>query len=192
MKSNPSLISSMALPAKEEKMSPRQKIRRTLFISLLSSMAVIFFIVESAVPNPLPWLRFGLANIVVIAAIVLYGIKDGLMVSFLRTMVGSIVLGTFLGPGFWLSLFGGLASALAMGLMYRFLSSAFSLIGISIVGAYTHSLIQMVLVYTFLIHRREIFYLLPIILFFSLTTGFVNGLAAIFLVEHLPKVLPTD
>jgi len=168
-------------------MSSQQKIRHMLFLSLIVSLAVIFFVIESALPNPFPWLRLGLANIMVMITIVLYGIKDGLLVTSLRSIVGSIVIGTFLGPSFWLSLSGGIASALIMGLIYRFFSSIFSLIGISIFGAYTHSLTQIILVFSFLIQRKEIFYLLPIILFFSLITGFVNGLAAIFFLEHLPK-----
>ncbi|MEW5801483.1 MAG: Gx transporter family protein [bacterium] len=167
----------------------QKKINRTILLSLLSSMAVIFFVVESAIPNPVPWLRLGLANIVVMVAIVFYGVKDGLLVSFLRAMAGSMIVGTFLGPSFWLSISGGLASALIMGLLYRFCSPFFSLIGISIVGAYTHSLTQMVLVFVFLIQRREIFYLLPVILFSALATGFINGLAATFLVEQLHRVL---
>ena len=173
-------------------MSPHHKIRHTILLSLLSSMAVIFFVIESAIPNPFPWLRLGLANIVVMVAIVLYGMKDGLLVTSLRSIVGSIVIGTFLGPSFWLSLSGGIASALIMSFIYRFFSSVFSLIGVSIFGAYTHSLAQMFLVFWFLIQRKEIFYLLPIILFFSLITGFVNGLAAIFLLGHLPKIISTE
>lgn len=167
----------------------QEKINRTILLSLLSSLAVIFFVVESAIPNPVPWLRLGLANIVVMTAIVLYGVKAGLLVSFLRAMVGSMIVGTFLGPAFWLSISGGMASALVMSLMYWLSSPFFSLVGISIVGAYTHSLTQMLLVFLFLIQRKEIFYLLPVILFSSLATGFVNGLAATYLVEQLRKVL---
>lgn len=167
----------------------QEKINRTILLSLLSSLAVIFFVVESAIPNPVPWLRLGLANIVVMVAIVLYGVKAGLLVSFLRAMVGSMIVGTFMGPAFWLSISGGMASALVMSLMYWLFSPFFSLVGISIVGAYTHSLTQMLLVFLFLIQRKEIFYLLPVILFSSLATGFINGLAATFLVEQLRKVL---
>jgi heptaprenyl diphosphate synthase len=166
----------------------QEKINRTILLSLLSSLAVIFFVVESAIPNPLPWMRLGLANIVVMVAIVLYGAKAGLLVSFLRAMVGSMIMGTFLGPGFWLSISGGMASALAMSLMYRLCSPFFSLVGISIVGAYIHSLTQMLLVFLFLIQRRQIFYLLPVILFSSLATGFINGLAAAFLLKQLRRV----
>jgi heptaprenyl diphosphate synthase len=169
----------------------QERINRTILLSLLSSLAVIFFVVESAIPNPVPWLRLGLANIVVMVAIVLYGANAGLLVSFLRVMVGSMIVGTFLGPSFWLSISGGMASALVMSLMYRLFSPRFSLVGISIVGAYTHSLTQMLLVFWFLIQRKEIFYLLPVILFSSLATGFVNGLAAIFLLEQLRKVFST-
>lgn len=156
-------------------------------ISLFSSMAVIFFIVESAIPNPFPWLRLGLANSIIILTFVFYGLKDALLVSFLKATAGSLVIGTFLGPSFWLSLAGGLASALIMGIAYKFFSTIFSLLGISIIGAYTHSFTQIFLVFLFLINRKEIFYLLPIILLCSLIAGFINGLLATFLVDHLKK-----
>jgi len=175
---------------REEKALRHEKIRHTLLLSLLTSLAVIFFVIESAIPNPFPWLRLGLANTVIIMVIVLYGMKDGLLVAFLRAMVGSVAIGTFLGPGFWLSISGGLASAFMMGFLYRFFSSVFSLIGISVIGAYIHSLTQIILVYFFLIQRKEIFYLLPIILFCSLIAGCINGLAAIFLLDQVKKVIP--
>ena len=76
-----------------------------------------------------------------------------------------------------------------MGFFYRYFSSVFSLIGVSILGAYTHSLTQMVFVFFLLIQHREIFYLLPIILFCALIAGFVNGLAATLLLQHLPGVI---
>lgn len=170
----------------------REKINRTVLLSLLSSLAVILFIVESAIPNPVPYLRLGLANIVIMVVIALYGLRDGLWVSFLRSMVGSLLIGTFLGPSFWLSISGGLVSTLAMGLMYRLFFPFFSLVGISVVGAYVHSLTQMVLVFVFLIKRKEIFCLLPVILMSCLISGFINGLAATFLVEHLRKVRPIN
>lgn len=168
--------------------SVRQKINHLVTLSLLSSLAIVLFVLESSLPNPFPWLRFGLANIIIMIGLALFGFKDGLFISLIRTTVGSIIIGSFLGPAFWLSLAGGLASVLIMGLAYKLFSSLFSLIGISILGAYTHSLTQLALVFLFLIQRREIFALLPFLLFCSLLTGFINGLAALYLLEYLKKM----
>ena len=60
------------------------------------------------------------------------GFKEAVIVTFLRVVLGSILDGTFLGPTFFLSLVGGIAAILIMGMLYKVGKNHMSLIGISI------------------------------------------------------------
>jgi heptaprenyl diphosphate synthase len=62
-----------------------------------------------------------------------------------------------------------------MGLVYKFGSTFFSLLGISLVGAVTHNVAQL-LVASVVIETVGIFAYLPYMLFFALPTGAFVGL----------------
>lgn len=103
-----------------EKSEPAgRQLRTEVFLVLL---AVAAGLLESVVPRPVPFVKPGLANIVTVAAVVKYGMATGIRINLLRSAGASLVLGTLATPSFLLALAGGFASALAMGLLRRFLS----------------------------------------------------------------------
>ncbi len=69
---------------------------------------------EAAIPSPLPGVKPGLANIIVLLVLMRYGWRDAAWVGLLRVFAGSIVFGQFLAPGFFLALTG--ASGLPYGM----------------------------------------------------------------------------
>jgi heptaprenyl diphosphate synthase len=73
-----------------------------------------------------------------------------------------------------------------MALLLRFFP-AFSLIGISIAGAVAHSLGQIFMA-ALIINQAAIFYYLPVMLLFSVSTGFITGL----LLKNLVKSLKSS
>ena len=88
-------------------------------IALLSAYALALHGFESMFPSPVPWLRLGLANIVTLITLLLYGLRAAVTVTLIRVVLASILNGTFLGPAFLLSLGGGILSTLSMGLLHR-------------------------------------------------------------------------
>jgi heptaprenyl diphosphate synthase len=150
-------------------------------ISLLTAIAISVYTVESLLPTPLPWMRLGLSNAIVLLGIVGFGLRGGLLISVLRTVVGSLLVGTFLTPAFFFALSGGVSSVLLMGALWRLLPGAFSLVGISIFGAAAHNAAQLAVASALFIGRSEVLFLLPLFGFASLATGFVTGLIAHFL-----------
>lgn len=122
-----------------------------------------------------PGFKLGLANIITLYVVVNFGIRDAVVVSILRTTLGSLLAGTFMTVTFFFSFAGGLASAIVMGLVYKFGSTFFSLLGISLVGAVTHNVAQL-LVASVVIETVGIFAYLPYMLFFALPTGAFVGL----------------
>jgi heptaprenyl diphosphate synthase len=143
--------------------------------------------VEAGLPNPTPWLRLGLANIITLLALVMYGFKEGLAVNVLRIFIGSTISTGLFGPTFLMALSGGVTATVAMYLAWRYLGGFLSLIGISVIGAYIHTFAQVVVAYSVFIRHMEVFTLLPVLLTFAVITGFINGLATHILYHHLGR-----
>ncbi len=164
------------------------RLRYKVYLSLLTSLAIVVHAMESSFPTPFPWLRFGLSNIITLAVIVLFGLKAGMTVTLLKITVGTLLMGTFLTPSFFLAFSGGIASTLVLALAHSVFSPWLSVVGISILGAYTHTLVQVLVAYFILIKHFQVFLLLPFFLTFSLITGFISGLGANYLVKYLREV----
>lgn len=155
-------------------------------IALLAAYALALHGFESLLPTPIPWLRLGLANIITLATLVLYGLRPAIMVTLIRVVLASLFTGTFLGPAFVLSLGGGISSTLVMGLMMSTLPRLFSIIGISIIGALVHNIAQLLLAYFLFIGRIEAILLIsPLIVFLGTLTGAVNGAVSDLLIKGL-------
>ncbi len=144
---------------------------------------------EFFIPMPIPWLKFGFANIFVLLAINFFSFKDALLLTVLRVLVSSIMVGKFLTPAFFLAFAGGITSTVAMYVIYKAARGAFSLIGVSVIGSYTHSITQLATAYFLFIKHTQIFSILFIFLALSLITGVINGMAANYLSEILQNVV---
>lgn len=166
-------------------------IKRITRISVLTGLAIGIYALETLMPKPLPWLRLGLSNAVVLCILTIFGLRDALIVSILRTTIGTLITGTFLTPFFFFGLLGGITSTLVMGFFYYYIRKAFSLIGISILGALSHNAVQLLLAYSLYIKRVEIFYLVPVFILLAIFTGSLTGMAAIYLRGVLEKNLVT-
>jgi len=157
-------------------------------IALLSSYAVALHAFESLLPTPIPWLRLGLANIITLVTLLLYGFRAAMVVTLIRVILASLFIGTFLGPAFILSLGGGVTSTLAMGLILSVTPRLFSTIGLSLIGALFHNIAQLVLAYILFIQRIEAILLIsPFIILIGALTGTVNGVISDLLIKNLKK-----
>jgi heptaprenyl diphosphate synthase len=157
-------------------------------IALLSAYALALHGFESLLPTPIPWLRFGLANIITLITLFLYGIRAAIMVTLIRVILSSIFTGTFLGPAFILSLGGGVASTLAMGFVLSITPRLFSTIGLSLIGAFFHNIAQLFLAYFLFIQRIEAILLIsPLIILIGTVTGTVNGVVSDLVIKNLKK-----
>lgn len=157
-------------------------------IALLSAYAVALHAFESLLPTPIPWLRLGLANIITLVTLLLYGFRAAMVVTLIRVILASLFIGTFLGPAFILSLGGGVTSTLAMGLVLSVTPRLFSTVGLSLIGALFHNIAQLVLAYILFIQRIEAILLIsPFIILIGALTGTVNGVISDLLIKNLKK-----
>lgn len=147
-------------------------------IAAYAVAAIGLTLAEAAIPSPLPGVKPGLANIIVLVVLMRYGWRDAVWVSLLRVMAGSIVLGQFLAPGFFLALTGAVCSLAAMGMSSRLPSRWFGAVSHSIVAALAHVGGQIVLARLWLVPHDGVFYLLPVFAASAVFFGLINGLIA--------------
>jgi heptaprenyl diphosphate synthase len=162
------------------------------YIALLAAYAIGLHSIERFIPSPIPWLRFGFANIITLTTILLYGFRAGMTVTLIRVIVGSFITGTFLGPAFVMSLSGGVSSTIVMWAASVLFRRIFSPVGISLLGALTHNIAQLLLAYLFFVRRIEaIAYITPIIILLGTLTGFINGLVTCLIIKRFKETAMT-
>ena len=145
-------------------------------IAKLSAIAVALSLIEFFFPSPIPGVKPGIANIIILYTIFKFDLRMGIWVSIIRVSVTSILLGTFLSPTFFLSLSGALFSLFSL-LIFRNLSSKyFSLISFSLIASLAHIAGQFMIVRFWIIPHNGIFYLLPIFIISAFIFGLVNAL----------------
>ncbi len=161
--------------------------RKLVFFSLLVAMGLTLHVVEGMIPHPFPFpgVKLGLANVVTLFALYFYGLREGIAVALVRVVLGSLIGGMFLSPGFLLSLSGAVCSTLVMHFLLHSVMN-FSIKGVSVAGAISHNMAQL-LTAALLIQCRSIFYYLPVLLVAGTATGVVTGHLMQALIERLEK-----
>lgn len=159
------------------------KLRRIVFISLLIAIASILGYVESLIPITLvPGVKLGLANIVILFSIYHFKWYEALIITLIRMVLVSLVLGSFLNVGFFMSLSGGLLSYLLMVLLKNIKN--ISILFVSISGALVHGLGQ-ISVAIIVMGASQVIYYLPLIMLLSIPTGVIVGVLVRELNKHI-------
>lgn len=138
--------------------------------------------------TPLPHgFKLGLANVMTIATIAMFGPRVALTVAVGRTLIGSLYGSGIVSVGFAMSFSGAVASWAVMSLLYKNFKKALSLVGISVVGSVFHILAQL-LVASLVLEDITVYSLAPLMVFFSVPTGIMVGLVARFLIRALTNI----
>lgn len=148
-----------------------------------AAAAIALSVAEAALPSPLPGVKPGLANIVVLIVLERHGWREAVWVSLLRVFATSLLIGQFLAPGFFLALAGALASLLALAVASRLPRRWFGAVTASVLAAFAHLAGQLLLARLWLVPHDGLFYLVPILGLSALVFGIVNGLIAARLLE---------
>ncbi len=155
-------------------------------VAWLATAAVGLSLVDAAIPSPLPGVKPGLANIITLVVLARYGWATAVWVSALRVLAGSLLLGYFLGPGFFLSLTGTTLSLLTLGAAHRLPVRWFGPVSQSILAAFAHIGGQLLLARLWLIPHDGVFLLTPLFAGAALVFGTLNGLIAAKLLADTP------
>ena len=145
-------------------------------IAKLSAIAVALSLIEFFFPSPLPGVKPGIANIIILYTILKFDLQMGIWVSLIRVFVTSILLGSFLSPTFFLSLSGALFSLFSLIMLKNINRKYFRLISLSLIASLAHILGQFLIVRLWIIPHNGIFYLLPLFIISAFIFGLVNAL----------------
>lgn len=148
-------------------------IYKLTYLSMLLSIAIILGVVESYITIiKIPGAKLGLSNIVILYLLYKFGIKEAFIISFMRILLVSLIVGSFLQPTFYMGLLGAFMSLLIM-FIFKLINKL-GIIVTSVFGAIFH-VIGEILVGYFIIGKELINYL-PIMLILSLVTGTIVGI----------------
>ena len=158
--------------------------REDIRIAYLTAFAIMIHIFEAAIPSPFPGVKPGLANVITIATLLIYGWKTAAWVSILRVLVGSLMIGTFLSPTFAMSFAGALSSVVILGISWKLFGHHLGAVGYSILAAFAHMAGQFVLAYLLFIPHPGLLKLLPVFMTLALVFGLLSGIIAGAMVER--------
>ena len=156
-------------------------------IARLAAAAVGLSLIDAAIPMPLPGVKPGLANIVTLVVLARYGWGTAAWVSGLRVVAGSLLLGQFLAPGFFLSLSGAIMSLAVLALARWLPGRLFSPVSWSILASFAHMAGQLALARVWLIPHDGLFRLVPVLALAALIFGIINGLVVCRLLQDFPE-----
>ncbi len=150
-------------------------IRKITIISIFVTISIILSFIEKGIGflSLFPGAKLGLANIITILSIYIFGIRY----SFSILMIRILVVGLFSGNAisFIYSIIGGLSSFIIMCILYLFCKKYVSIIGISTAGAVVHGLSQLI-VASYLYMNIAVFSYSPYILLITMISGFLIGI----------------
>lgn len=147
-------------------------------IARLAAIAITLTLAEAAIPSPVPGVKPGLANLVILVALTRYGWRVAAWVSLIRVLAASLLLGSFLAPGFWLALAGALVSLAVLGAAEIIPGRLLGPLGRSVLAAFGHIGGQLALAAVWLLPGADLSALLPLFAAAALLFGSVNGLIA--------------
>lgn len=166
-----------------------KRLRKITWLALLAAIGTLLFMVEAVIPRPLPWLKPGLANMTTLTALYLFGLPEALIVAVMRIFIGSLFTGSFMNPAFLLSISGSLVATLIMGACIRYCPHFFSIIGISVLGATMHNVVQLIIASLLFVGHIQLFYLFPLISLSALLTGVLVALSTHMMLVYIHKHL---
>jgi heptaprenyl diphosphate synthase len=166
-------------PVREGTETSEGRLRAEVVMVILATGAGV---IENMIPRPLPFIKPGLANIVTVAAVAKYGMLTGLRVNILRATGAALFAGVIATPTYILSLAGGAASALVMGISVRFLSVT----GTSVTGSLASLWLQLAIACALLPGLPAGNLLLPLSIWGFLSGAFTGIIAAVLLRKGFP------
>lgn len=154
---------------------------------VFASLAIALGIAESFLPDfLLPGMKIGLPNLAILILLYLNGFFPALVVSLVRVVVVTLLRGSFLAMGGWMSLAGALASILAMAIIKKAFKSA-TPVGVSLIGSVFHVSAQIAVAVAY-VGTAAILYYLPFMGLLAIVSGLAVGLVDARILKILSRI----
>ena len=163
--------------------------KRITLYSIFIALGLALSVLESLVPVqllvPLPGIKLGIANIITLLALSLFGFNSALIILVLRCILASALFGSL--TSFLFSICGGVLAITIMTVLFKKCKMV-SFIGISIAGAAAHNTGQ-IFAAAIAMKSFYIFAYLPILLIASIITGGIIGLVLTIIFDRIKKII---
>lgn len=163
-------------------MNSKYSAKKIALLAMCIALAMILSFVESQIPTfvPIPGVKVGLANIVVIFALYRLGAKEAVIISIIRVFLVSLLFGNIM--SLWYSLAGAALSLIGMLLLKKV--KALSYISVSVAGGVLHNMGQIAMA-CILLETNIITYYAPFLIVSGTVAGIVTGLAASVMIKRV-------
>ena len=163
----------------------KQSVRKISLAAMLVAVMLILGYIESLIPlGPVPGIKLGLSNSVLLLGLCWLGIPATFCLMFAKVLLSGLL---FSGVSVMLySLAGGLLSMIGMSLLYR--TGTFSKTVTGMAGGLLHNVGQVSLA-MLILETKQLIYYMAILMFVGLATGFVTGQIASMLEKRIPVSL---
>ena len=160
-------------------------IRKISYCGILAAVALVISSLERYVPLhaliPLPGIKLGLSNCIILFIIRKIDCKSAIAVLILKCFIASLLFG---GPiSLVYSLCGGLFAVVGMCITVKF-ERVFSIFGVSVFGAAMHQIGQ-ICAASVMLKSTYVFSYLPFLLIASVITGLITGAVSKLLCERV-------
>lgn len=164
------------------------KLKRTLLLALLSGVAAVLGVFESMLPifPAIPGGKLGIANIVTLVVLYIFGGVSAIIVSTVRTIISCMLYGGL--NAFIYSFSGAIFSTVVMIGMKKVFSEKISPIGISVTGAACHNTAQVAVAWLVL-RSNVLFQYLGALLFIGLVSGAVCGWVSYYCTDRIKGLI---
>ncbi len=162
---------------------PAGRIQFLAFSAMFAALALIFSYIEALIPIPIPvpGVKLGVANLVIIIALYRMGFRRALSINCVRiALAGLLFSGVF---GMIYSFAGGVLSLIVMQLLKR--TGLFSMVGVSMAGGAIHNLGQLIAA-CLVVSTPSLMSYFSLLLFTGLIGGILIGILAYTVERRLP------
>ncbi len=168
-------------------MHPPNKTKYVALTGMLFALAIVLSVVESAITPMLgltPGVKIGLSNIVVMYALFFMGPKQAFSLAVLKSLFVVITRGVVAGA---LSFTGGIVSLLVMWLLYRLFKNHITYFILSVCGALSHNVGQLIAA-SFILGSKLALTYAPILIVSGLIMGWVTSFSLGLLLPALGRM----
>ena len=158
--------------------------KKTAYYGIFAALAILMGYVEAVIPMPvpIPGIKIGLSNIVVVLCMYVMGTKEAFYISIVRVIISALLFRGFV--GLWYSLAGAFVSYGAMLAVHKLKYA--SIIGVSVTGGVFHNIGQIV-VACIILGRNVVLYLIPVLMVSGVAAGFAIGLVSKYCLSYIQK-----
>ena len=163
-----------------------KKVQQVALSGLLTSLMLVFGFIERQfpLPVPVPGIKLGLANSVLLYSLYMLGIRQSFVLMLLKALMSWLIYMNL--SAMLYSFAGGVLSLTAMILISRM--KGVSVIGVSALGAVFFNVGQILVAVLMLNTPQLLVTYLPILMISGVVTGVLTGIVAQMVMKHLKTI----